>query len=77
MTQNNMEKTLLAFEYGLVLSQSAKSLGIDVDSTLTEKAEAMMKDEFETKSLEELANNMIPNILSVLEPSTENKKATD
>ena len=77
MIQNNMEKTLLAFEYGLVLSEVAHQLNIEADSTLTEKAETMLKSEFESKSNEDLAKDMHANILSVFEPSTDNKKATE
>ena len=72
-----MDKILLAFEYGLVLSEVAKELGIDVNHELSEKAEEVIKAEFETRTIEDLAKDMNVNILAILQPNTENKKATE
>ena len=77
MTLNSMDKILLAFEYGLILSEAAKELGIEVNSELSEKAEEVIKAEFETRTIEDLAKDMNVNILAILQPNTENKKATE
>lgn len=61
------EKTVLAFEYGLVLSEVAKEKNIEVTPELVAKAEAMLISEFESQNSVNLAINMIPNIMSVFE----------
>jgi len=60
-------KVLLAFEYGVILSESTHALGVKLTPEITEKAEAMIAGEFSTKTVEELAADMGPNILSSFE----------
>ena len=60
-------KVLLAFEYGVILSESTQALGVKLTPEITAKAETMIVGEFSTKTVEELAADMGPNILSAFE----------
>lgn len=60
-------KVLLAFEYGVVLSETAKKLNVELTPEIVVKAGAMIVGEFSTKTAEELATDMGPNLLSVFE----------
>jgi hypothetical protein len=69
------QKILLAFEYGVVLSQVAQELNIPLDKNKVEEIEKMIKNEFKKKTCEELARDMNVNILSTFETdSTKNTK---
>jgi hypothetical protein len=61
------EKLLLAFEYGVLLTQVAQQEGIEIDVTFMEKAEKMIEGEFATQTPTHLATQITPNILSVFE----------
>ena len=60
-------KLLLAFEYGLILSQVAQKQNIEVTPEITKRAEDMITDSFTTSNSEKIAVDMIPNILSIFE----------
>ncbi len=60
-------KLLLAFEYGVVISQVAKERGIEMTRELVEKAEVMIENEARTQTASKMATQMMPNILSIFE----------
>ncbi len=60
-------KLLLAFEYGIVISQVAKDRGIEMTREIVEKAEVMLENEARTQTTSRMATQMMPNILSVFE----------
>ena len=60
-------RVLLAFEYGVVLAETAQVLKIELTPEITAKAEVMIIGEFSTRTANELATDMAPNILSVFE----------
>lgn len=61
------KKLLLAFEYGVVISEVAKEKGVDLSAEISNRAEEIICKEFDTKGPERLAIEMIPNILAVFE----------
>ena len=67
-TITNKTRYLLALEYGVILSETAKNQGVELTEKMVKKAEAMFLSECETSTDTELAVNMIPNILSIFEP---------
>jgi len=60
-------KVLLAFEYGVILAKTAAQESVSITPNLMEKAEIMITGEFSTKTAEELATDMGPNLFSVFE----------
>lgn len=60
-------KVLLAFEYGVVMAETANELKFKTTPELMKNAEAIIVGEFSTKSVGELATDMGPNILSAFE----------
>lgn len=63
----NKEKTILAFEYAIVLLETAKKQKIKLTPELIKKAEDMIENEFSQNGPTRLAVDMIPNILSLFE----------
>ena len=63
----NKKKLLLAFEYGLVISNVAKEHGVEVTSEFVQKAEEMIENEFLNNDATRLSIDMIPNIMSIFE----------
>ena len=61
------KKLLLAFEYGVVITEVAQKQGVEVTPELMEKAEIMIESEFSKKSPTRLAVDTLPNVLSVFE----------
>lgn len=61
------KKLLLAFEYGVILTQVAKERGIEVTPEFVQKAEVMIENEFKTKTPTQIAVEMEPNLLSIFE----------
>lgn len=61
------EKILLSFEYGLVIAEVAMKQKVKLTPELVEKAERMIEGEFQKKSIDRLAIEMIPNVMSVFE----------
>lgn len=60
-------KLLLAFEYGLILSETAKAQNIELTADIVKKAEIMLENEFRIQSASHLATNTIPNLLTAFE----------
>lgn len=60
-------KLLLAFEYGVILSQVAKENNVEVTKELMERMEKIILNEFSTKSPTKLSTETIPNILACFE----------
>lgn len=61
------KKMLLAFEYGLNLSEVAREMKIELTKEHVERAEKMMVSEFANNTASFLAGNMVPNLLTVFE----------
>jgi hypothetical protein len=61
------KKLLLAFEYGLTISQVAKEQGVELTPELVEKAEKIIFNEFKNQTPTRVSVEMIPNILAVFE----------
>jgi hypothetical protein len=61
------QKTLLAFEYGLNLSECAREMNIPLTKEHIERAEEMIANEFATHDASFLAGNMVPNLMTVFE----------
>ncbi len=57
----------MAFNYGVVMSDVAKQLDIELTSDLVKKAEKMIEQEFENKTIEQLATDLQVNLLSIFE----------
>lgn len=64
------QRAILAFEYGVVLARTAIEQGIELTPELVKKAEVMIEGEFSTKTIDNLAGQMLPNIMSVFELDT-------
>lgn len=60
-------KLLLAFEYGIILSEVAKDQGIILSQDHVEKAEGIILDIFKKGNPERIAVDMMANILSMFE----------
>lgn len=61
------KKIILAFEYGVNLSEVAREMKIELTADHVIRAEKMMASEFATQTASFLAGNMNVNILSVFE----------
>lgn len=62
-----IEKVLLAFEYGVVMSQVAKEHGIELTPELVKRAEEMIKNEFANQTAQFLAGNMTVLVMTAFE----------
>ena len=63
------KKTLrIAFEFGMVLSETAKKLKIKMTAEKVATAEEILIRELKENGLEKTALNMLPLILAILEP---------
>lgn len=62
------KKTLLAFEFGIVLSEALKDLKIDMTKDIVVKTEKLLETQLSTESPETFAGNMNVYILAILEP---------
>lgn len=63
----NKEKLLLAFEYGLTISEVARARGVELTPAIVNRAEELITKEFRENTAEYNATHMIPNILAVFE----------
>jgi len=63
------EKLILAIEYGIILSETAKARNIKLTPEMVKKMEEIVLNEFKNKSASRVALEMEPNILAVFEPS--------
>lgn len=62
------KKLLLAFEYGMMMSEAAKDLKVPLTRELMERAEEVIMGEFPKKDAETLAFDMGPNLLAIFAP---------
>lgn len=63
----SQKKLVMAFEYGLVLSEVAKDRKLDLDPQVVARLEEIIKKEFTKKSYTQIALGMVPNILASFE----------
>lgn len=63
----NQNKFLLAFEYGLTISEVARKENIELSPKMIEAAEKMLLNEANSGDETRMAVQMIPNILSIFE----------
>jgi len=61
------KKLLLAFEYGVILSDVAKDRGIPLTPEIVARCEDIIEKEFTSKSSTRVALDMVPNILASME----------
>lgn len=61
------KKLILAFEYGVMISETAKDMKIDLTPEIIKRAENIILKEFRVKNLERLAVDMLINILATFE----------
>ena len=69
-TSENHLKILLAFEYGILLSDVAKKKKVKMTPGLVRRAEEMIQNEFATQTASHLSGNIVPNLLTVFEIDT-------
>ncbi len=62
------QKSLLAFEFGVVLSEAASELKIDMNTEIVLRAEELLKKELCNLSPESFAQRMQLYTLAILEP---------
>jgi hypothetical protein len=63
------QKLLLAFEYGVVLRDTAAEMGVELTPEMVNKAEEMILNEFNGKTPTRLSVDMLTNILAMFEPN--------
>lgn len=61
------KKLLLAFEYGVIMCETARERGIEVTKEMVARAEEMIENEFVNNDVTHCAMQMLPNVLSVFE----------
>jgi hypothetical protein len=61
------KKLLLAVEYGVILSETAKQRGVELTPDMVKKMEVIVENEFNNKDATRVSVEMIPNILAVFE----------
>jgi len=61
------KKLKLAFEYGMMIANTAHEMEYEITPELMERAEVMLMGEFSSQTAEQLAIDMGPNILSAFE----------
>jgi hypothetical protein len=57
----------LAFEYGLIFSDVANNMKVDLTPELSERMEKILISEFKKNSFKRVALDMLPNILACFE----------
>lgn len=65
--EERQKKILLAFEYGLNLSEVAREMKIELTAEHVKRAEEMIVSEFGSQTASFLAGNMMPNLMTVFE----------
>lgn len=63
----NKQKLLLAFEYGLTISEVARDKGVPLTPEIVKRAEDIISKEFKGQTAAYCATHMVPNILAVFE----------
>lgn len=61
------KKLLMAFEYGLTISEVAHKQKVELTPEIIEKAEKIILDSFSRNTTEKVATEMLPIILAVFE----------
>ena len=61
-------KLLLAFELGVILTETAHKMNIEVTTEMMKRAEEIITKEFSSKNSTKLSTEMIPTILAIIEP---------
>jgi hypothetical protein len=61
------QKLLLAFEYGVILSQVAKEQKLELTPEIMARCEEVILKEFTEKSGDRVALDMVPNLLASIE----------
>lgn len=67
----NKQKLLLAFEYGIILSETAKINNIELTPEIVKRCEEMVFNEFKSKNPTKLSVETHANILSIFETNAE------
>jgi len=60
-------KLLLAVEYGIVLSETAKKMNVELKPEMVKKMQEIVFNEFKNKDATRVSVEMVPNILAVFE----------
>jgi len=60
-------KLLLAVEYGVILSETAKKQGVELTPKMVEKMQEIVFNEFKNNNTTRVSVEMVPNILAVFE----------
>ncbi len=68
ISRYNKQKTILAFEFAIVLSDVAKDMGIPMTREIVERAENLLDAELAKETAEHFAGHMNILALAVLEP---------
>ncbi len=61
------KKLLMAFEYGLTISEVAHEQKVELTPEMIQKAEKIILDSFSRNTTERVATEMLPTILAVFE----------
>lgn len=64
------QKLLLAFEYGLLIAETARQNNVEINPELIKKAEIMLEGEARSQTATHMATQIVPNLLSVFELDT-------
>ena len=62
------KKLRLAFEFGVIMSEGAKEMKIELTPEIVIRAEEILLDQAKTKSAQEFANQMNGCLLAAFEP---------
>ena len=68
------KKLLLAFEYAVILSETAKEQNVELTPEIIHRAEEMLMNEFLTKNPDDLSIDLEANILSIFETDLSSNK---
>ena len=63
------QKLLLAFEYGVVLRDTAAEMNVELTPEMVKRAEEMILNEFPMKTPTRLSVEMLANTIAMFEPS--------
>lgn len=63
------KKILLAFEYGLVMADVAEKMKYEITPEVVKRAEEIVMDQCQKSSTQEMAVDMVPNILAIFQPN--------
>lgn len=66
---HNNKKLTLAFEFAVIISETAKSMNVELTKEIVERAEKILLEEFNSRSAQEIANSMQGLALAVFEPN--------